>query len=422
MNSMTTPPPRRSIYALFAANAISMTGNQLAALAIPWFVLATTGSAAKTGITAFFSILPVVLAAFFGGTLVDRIGFKRMSIIADGASGLTIILIPLLYQANLLEFWVLQVLVFLGALLDAPGTTAREALVPELAAAADMPLERAGSLLQVVERGSRLVGAPLGGVLIALMGPENVMWVNAATFAVSVLLVAGFIPALQGQPDSPHENYRTALLQGLKFIRQDTLILLITVTLFVTNMLDAAKGSVILPVFARDTYDSAVVLGLMFGLSGGGAVVGALLYSAVGHRLSRRWLYVICFVAVSLQSLVLATLPPLPVVLIVQTLTGIAAGPLNPILSTVQFERVPAAMRGRVFGVVTAGAFMGMPLGVLLAGYMLEVTGVQWALVITGGCYLATTLLQVLNPVLGQMERGIQTEKVSPLSASTDAL
>ncbi|MCB0178911.1 MAG: MFS transporter, partial [Anaerolineae bacterium] len=152
--------PKRVIYSLFIANAISMTGNQLTLLAIPWFVLATTGSAAQTGITAFFTLLPTVLSTFFGGAFIDRIGFKPASIIADLASGMTVLLIPLLFTAGWLPFWLLQVLVFLGALLDAPGVTARDALLPELAAAAEMPLERIASLNQIVERSSRLLGAP----------------------------------------------------------------------------------------------------------------------------------------------------------------------------------------------------------------------------------------------------------------------
>jgi hypothetical protein len=64
------------IIALFTANAISLTGNVLTAIAVPWFVLQTTGSATRTGITGFFTVLPVVLAGFFGGTLVDKLGYK----------------------------------------------------------------------------------------------------------------------------------------------------------------------------------------------------------------------------------------------------------------------------------------------------------------------------------------------------------
>src|SRR6266540_7286317 len=118
------------LYSLFIANAISLVGSVFSLIAIPWFVLQTTGSATQTGITGFFNVLPVVLAGFFGGTLVDRLGYKRTSIIADIASGITTALIPLLYFTIGFEFWQLMVLVFLGALLDTPGSTARSALVP----------------------------------------------------------------------------------------------------------------------------------------------------------------------------------------------------------------------------------------------------------------------------------------------------
>ena len=121
------------LYSLFLANAISLVGNVFSLIAIPWFVLQTTGSATQTGITGFFTILPVVLAGFFGGTLIDRLGYKRTSIIADLASCVTTALIPILYITIGLEFWQLIILVLLGALLDAPGGTARAALLPELA-------------------------------------------------------------------------------------------------------------------------------------------------------------------------------------------------------------------------------------------------------------------------------------------------
>ncbi len=397
-------PRRFAIYTLFIANAISMTGNNLMILAVPWFVLVTTGSPAKTGIAAFFMILPVVLAAFFGGAFVDRLGFKRSSIIADIASGVTIALIPLLFAAGLLAFWVLLVLVFLGALLDAPGTTAREALVPDLAGAAGMSLERASSLLQIVERGSRLLGAPLAGLLIAVLGAQNVLWIDAATFAVSAVLIIFTVPTVKIATAAPSGNYLTELTDGLRFIRRDRLILATTLTLIVTNLLDAAKSGVILPVFVRTTYGSAVALGLLFGVSGGGAVLGAILYSAFGHKFSRRWVFSIAFIIASLPALVFAWLPPLPLALITQAVGGFAAGPLNPILSTIQYERVPAPMRGRVFGTLTAGAYVAMPVGVLLAGYLLEKINLHWTLIAVGSCYLLATLSLLINPALRDME------------------
>jgi len=396
---------RAPIHALFSANAISMVGNQLSNLAIPWFVLQTTGSAAQTGITAFFSILPTVIAAFFGGGIVDRLGFRRTSVIADLASGATVAMIPLLYAADLLQFWLLLVLVFLGATLDAPGATARESLLPDLARLARLRMERVTATTQVVERSSRLIGAPLAGLLIAVLGATNVLWLNAASFAVSAGLVATLVPALPtpGTGESPG-SYLLEMQIGLRFIRQDTLIRALVLTLTITNLLDAAKSSVIYPVLADELFDSAVALGLIFGISGGGAVIGALLYGAIGHRFPRRPVFVTSFIFLSLPSLLLIALPPLPVVLLILGLSGIAAGPLNPILATVRFERVPAAMRGRVFGMITAGAYAGMPLGVLIAGLMLESVGLRTTLLTVGICYVLTTASLIVNPAIREMD------------------
>ena len=64
---------RAPLYALFVADSISLVGNVVAQLAIPWFVLVTTGGAALTGLAVFVNFLPVVLAGFFGGVIVDRL-------------------------------------------------------------------------------------------------------------------------------------------------------------------------------------------------------------------------------------------------------------------------------------------------------------------------------------------------------------
>ena len=400
--------PKRVIYSLFIANAISMTGNQLTLLAIPWFVLATTGSAAQTGITAFFTLLPTVLSTFFGGAFIDRIGFKPASIIADLASGMTVLLIPLLFTAGWLPFWLLQVLVFLGALLDAPGVTARDALLPELAAAAEMPLERIASLNQIVERSSRLLGAPAAGFLIALVSAQNVLYLDAATFAVSALLVWLIVPNIKidrpADEIDPTSGYLADLQAGLRYVRQDILILTIVGIVLITNFLDAALASVIYPVFVRDVYGSAIGLGLIFGVSGGGAVVGALIYSAVGHRYSRYKVYVWSFIVVALARIPIIFLPPLWIVLTTAAIVGLAAGPLNPIMSAVSYSRIPSAMRGRVLGVLRSGAFMAMPLGVLLAGYALDGLGLRLTLIIVVVCYLLTTVSLLFNRQLRAMD------------------
>ena len=393
---------------LLTANAISLVGNVLSAIAIPWFVLQTTGSATQTGITGFFTVLPVVLAGFFGGTLVDRLGYKRTSIIADIASGVTTALIPLLYFTVGLEFWQLMVLVFLGALLDAPGSTARNALLPELAQMAQMPIERATSLLHIIERGARLVGAPLGGLLIALMGTENVLWLNAASFFVSAAIIGVSIhihQPVQKQEEQPRGKYFDELRQGLRFIVTDKLMLAIVIMIMATNFLDAIYGGVVQPVFVKQVYGEALNLGLLIAANGGGAVLGALIFSAIGPRLPRHAVFVFGFVLTSLRYFLFATYPPFWLAVAGNFLASMGAGPLNPILGAVEFERIPRNMRGRVGGAISAGAWSAMPLGMLLGGVLTEQIGVQPMLLGLGLIYVITTLSMAFIPAMKEMNR-----------------
>ncbi len=340
----------------------------------------------------FFTILPVVLAGLLGGALIDRLGYRRTSILADLASGASVALIPLLHATLGLQFWHLIILVFLGALLDAPGGTARSALVPDLAARAGMPIERASSAAQVIERGSRLVGAPLAGVLIGVMGTANVLWLDAVSFLVSAALVGVCVASAPVRRRTEKEPYLGELKAGLGFLRTDQVILTIVIVVMLTNFLDAAFGGVILPVYVKQVLGSPVNLGLILAANAGGAVLGALAYGAVGHRLPRRGTFVAMFVFASLQLWAFALYLPLPALLTVVIVCSVGAGPLNPIIDAVSYEHIPADMRGRVLGTITAGAWLAMPLGVLLGGVLTEQLGVGPLLVLLALAYLATTL------------------------------
>lgn len=394
------------LYSLFAAEAVSLVGNVFSAIAIPWFVLQTTGSATQTGITGFFTILPVVIAGFFGGTLIDRLGYKRTSIIADLASGVTTALIPLLHFTIGLEFWQLMVLVFLGALLDTPGSTARSALLPELADQAGMPIERVTSLTHVIERGARFIGAPLAGLLIGVMGTANVLWLDAASFFVSAAITWIVIAAPKTvKQDTTSNGYFDELKAGLRFIAHDKLILAIVVMIMLTNFLDSVFSGVVRPVYVNEVFGSALNLGLLIAANGGGAVIGGLIFAAVGHRLPRHATFVAAFVLTGLQFWVYLLEPPISILVASVLIASIGAGPLNPILGAVEFERIPADMRGRVFGAIRAGAWIAMPLGMLLGGVLTESLGTTVMLIALGITYFFTTLSMAFIPAMKEMNR-----------------
>ncbi len=402
---------RAPIFALLGANGVSQVGNTVLIVAVPWFVLETTGSAARTGLAAAAIGVGAVVPVVLGGPLVDRLGFKRASVLADLTSGATVAAIPLLYLAGVLAFWHLLVLVFLLSSLNTNGDTARFSLIPALARWATMPIERANSADRAIVRLGPLVGAPLAGVLIALVGASNVLFVDAATFAVSAALVALGVPsAASARAEAEAEGargYLSELLEGLRFVRTNALILSIILVAMVTNFLDVPLAQVILPVYANSIYGSAASLGAMLGAFGGGTFAGTLLFGAVGHRLPRRLTFLSCFVTAPLIVFgVLAATPPLAVVVAAVALGGLIAGPINPLYATVIQEKTPPQMLGRVFGVLNALAQAGIPLGAALAGFVVEGVGLVPTILGMGAIYLAVTLSMFLNPALRQMDAG----------------
>ncbi len=418
---MQSASPRKNplpLYALFIAESISLLGNVFFLVAIPWYVLQTTGSAAQTGITGFFAVAPTVLAGFLGGTLIDRLGYKRTSILADLASGVTTALIPLLHFTIGLQFWQLLVLVFLGALLDTPGNTARSALLPDLAEQAGMPIERATSLTQVIQRSALLVGAPLAGLLISIMGTAAVLWLDAASFFVSAAVIGLVIAAPQPAAGAKSSSYFGEMREGFRFILQDRLILAIVATVMLTNFLDVTFSGVVRPVYVKQAFGEALNLGLLIGVNGGGGVIGGLIFAAIGHRLPRHAIFVAAFMLAGMQFWIYALQPPFTALLAATLITSIGAGPLNPIIGAVLFERVPADMRGRIFGPVTAGAWMAMPIGMLLGGVLTESFGVFPVLIGLGVAYLVATSSMALIPVMKEMNRKAAAPPLETAQAS----
>lgn len=397
----------RPLYALFAASIISYTGSVLTLLALPWFVLQTTGSITQTGITAFFSTLPLVISAFLGNSIVDRLGFKRTSVVSDIVSGVCVACIPLLANTVGLAFWQLLVLVFIGGLFKSPGATARSALLPDLADRAKMRRERANAILDGVSRVSSFIGAPLSALLITFIGTRNLLWLDAASFFLSALIIALLIPVM-GVVVANAENessYLRHLHEGVRFILHDPVLLAIIGTVVVMNLLDQALLAVVAPAYIKQVFHSPLPLGWMYGAFGGAAFVGTLIFGAIGHRLPRRLTLGIGSTIGGAIRFWILLVPILPLLIVIHALAGLGAAPSNPLIDTILQERVSPEMRARVFGTTTAGAYIGIPIGAVVGGFLVTWIGIQGTLLAMGALYLVTTLSLLVNPALQEMDR-----------------
>lgn len=388
----SVPVNRRPLLALLAASFISTLGNALTVVALPWFVLQTTGSPSQAGLVGFAQILPAFLAGLFGGTLVDRFGYRTMAVISDLVSGTSIVLVPLLHHTIGLHFWQLLLLVFAGAILDIPGLTARRAMVPELASLGNVPLGRANAWFEGTQSISLLLGPPAAGVLIAAVGPANVLWFDAGTFLISALLTAAAVPLAVRATRSARGRIRDEVLAGLRFIRQDRVLFWMAIILATSNFMAGPMFAVILPVFVKETTDRASDLGLILSAAGVGALAGTLLYGTVGLRIPRRAIWIGSFLLSPMQFWILAMEPPVLWLMPMAVVAGLVVGPINPFMVTIRHERSPAALRGRVFASYSAIALAVQPLGMLTVGNALERFGLQPTLVTLG---IASQLLGI---------------------------
>ena len=402
---------RRGFVALLTAEAVSMIGTRMSAVALPWFVLVTTGSAARTGLVAFAETLPYVLACALGGPLLDRIGARRVSLSADAVSALAVLAIPVMHLRGL-SFSVLVTLVVAIGALRGFGDTAKRVVFPQTVAAAGVEMTRATGLHDGVARLATLLGAPLAGVLIWRFEAPTVLVVDAATFAFAAAAVALLVPTAGstagGAADTlPRERYLRALRGGLQFLHRDRVTAGIVLMLFFTNLFDAAYTSVYLPMWAREIADSPLALGAVMAAFALGAVLGNVAFTAVAPRLSRFWTFAVGFLIGGAPRFFVAGLADDAWVLYaVSFVAGVGIAAINPILGAVSYERVPEPLLARVQGLTVAAAWAGIPLGALIGGWTAGSMGLAAALVLLGALYLVVTLVPFVQPRWRDLDAG----------------
>ncbi|MEV7244682.1 MFS transporter [Streptomyces sp. NPDC093248] len=407
----------RPLSGVLAAMAVSLTGTRVSAVALPWFVLVTTGSATQTGLVAFCEMTPYVAVKAFTGPLVDRIGPRAVSWTTDLASATAAAAVPSLHALGLLSFPLLLALVALIGAVRGPGDLAKEVMVPEAAERGGVPLERATGLSGVIERLASTMGPVAGGALVALLGPLTGLVVNAVCFALGSVIIGVALPHGMGhaveesgsqaeQDGETGEGYWHRFGVGFTFLRGEPLLLSVIVMVGITNLLDAGFSTVLMPVWAKESGNGPAAIGLTGSVMGAAAVAGSLIAALAAHRLRRRVVFFTGFLlAGAPRFLILASGAPMGAVLAVFAVSGFGAGFLNPVLGAVLLERVPRRMLGRVSALGDSLAWAGIPLGGLITGAAVASVGLAPVLLAGGAAYFLTTNLTGLRPEWREMDR-----------------
>ncbi len=327
---------------LFAA-LMAGAGNGISIVAFPWLVLQRNGSAVDASIVAMAGTLPLLVATLIAGAAVDYLGRRRVSMISDLLSALSVATVPvlaLLFGVEAINVAVLAVLAAFGAFFDPAGMTARETMLPEAAGRAGWTLDHANSVYEAVFNLAYIVGPGVGGLLIATVGGINTMWVTAAAFVCSIVAISVLRLEGAGRPDRAQlpEGVLAGVVEGLQFVWRTPVLRTLAIVDLVATGLYMPMESVLFPKYFTDR-DQPVELGwVLMALSIGG-LVGALGYAVLSKYVSRRATMLTAVITLGVAMTVIAFLPPLPLILALCAVVGVmgslayAAGPLGLILA-----------------------------------------------------------------------------------------
>jgi MFS family permease len=384
---------------LEAATIMSGSGNGVVTVVLPWLALERTGSAATAGVVAAATAVPLLVASLFAGSVVDRMGRRRTAVASDLASGLSVAAVPIVDHLFGLDLGWLILLAVAGAVFDPAGLSAREALLPDVAGAARMRLERVNGLHEAVWGIAFLLGPGIGGVLIATVGAVNAMWAAAIGFSLSSLLVGVIrLPGLVGRPERPGgeapAGIWTETREGIALVWDDRLLRavgLLTLGLLATYL---PLEGVLFPVWFEQQ-DAPERLGLLIMAMSGGGIVGALAYSAWGHRFGRRIVFVVSLLASAAGVVGMAFLPAYPVLIVLAVVVGLAYGPVQPLVNLAIQTRAPEHARGRVTGLLNSVGYAAGPAAFLAVGPLIEWVGLQATFLGVGLGVLAVAIVAV---------------------------
>ena len=397
---------RGPILLLESSTLISAVGNGVMLVALPWLVIEQTGSAGAAGLVSAVALLPLLVSSVFAGTLVDIVGRKPTAVGSDILSGLAVAAIPLVDLVSDLTLGWIVVLAMIGATFDPAGYTARETMLPEAATRAGWRLDRVNGLHEALFGVAFIIGPGLGGLMIGWFGPLTAMWVTAGGFGASSVL-ATLIRGLSGAGRPPEHAAMAGVwrgtAEGFRFVWGDPALRSLALLTCAIVAAYLPFESVILPVYF-ESQGAPERLGLIVTAMSAGGILGAVLHARVVDLVGRHAVFVwAVFTACALLG-VLAFFPPFWVMVVISFAVGLLYGPVNPIGNLAMQVLTPEQLRGRVVGIITSTAYAAGPLGLLIAGPLVEWQGVRTAALVFAALVIAAAAAGFLMPGLRRLD------------------
>lgn len=391
---------------LWAGQTVSRIGDHLYQVALAWWVLEKTGSAAAMGMVLICAYAPMLLFLLIGGVAVDRLPRVQVMLASDLARGAVVTAVAALAFLGWLEIWHVLVASLLFGFVDAFFQPAYTALVPEVARRDDLP--SANSLTSISHHVGRVVGPALGAAVVVLGGTAGAFAFDAVSFFVSAACLAPLLGA--SAPPAPTTNGQTASV--LRDVREGIATVLgspvlgITILVFaLINITLGAPYAVALPFLVKQHLNGDVgTLGLLYavfpiGYIAGGAWLGRM------TRIRRRG--PTGYVGLIVAGLTFAAfgLPlPLAALALAALINGVALEIAGLIWANTLQEVVPSDRLGRVASIDSLGSYALLPLGYALAGWGADILGAAVVFAIGGVLTVGVAALALVHPAVRALD------------------
>jgi len=379
---------------LYSGQLISQVGDGLNRVALLWFVYELTGSALKMMVVGLLQTIPPLLFGPLIGVFLDRLSKKTVMIRVDLLRALLIVTIPILYAVQALTLERLYVLIFLTAIVSTIFGPALSSAIPQIVDRSR--LTAANALLQSTANIGVLMGPAISGLGIALVGAQNVLLIDAATFFISALCLMPI--RMREETVSSYKFMSTVgvmhdLVLGFRFVFvQHRMVFMLMVTAALYN-LGASAFVFLLPMFAKESLGvGPVELGWLWSVLGIGMLATSLSLVLIRQGTLQRRLRIISG-SMALSGVAVGGLGFLETPLaasIFMLVIGGSTALLTPIIFALLQEVTPVPLLGRVFTAFSTGGMACAMAGMAGFGWMADAIGPGISLLGIGCILLGT--------------------------------
>jgi MFS family permease len=356
--------------------------------ALFWHIRDLTDQPIALGAVGLARILPVIFFSLVAGALADTVNRRTLMFITQTAQALVAMVLGILTLNGTINLGLIYLLTAVQAVAVAFDLPARQALVPNLVPAKDLP--NAFSLNSIAMQTGSIAGPAMSGLVIAALGQSAVYLINSLSFlaVLAALLLMGSVTQQAPAGAKPALSLE-AIREGIQFILRQPIILSTMVLDFFATFFSSANT--LMPLFVRDVLKVGVIeYGWLSAAQSIGAVTAALILSQMTAIRRQGPIFLLSVVSFGLATILFGASRTFALAMAALILVGASDSVSTIIRNTIRQLQTPDHIRGRMTG-VNQIFFMGGPqLGEVEAGVVAQLFGTPFAIISGGvGCLVA---------------------------------